>query len=173
MEIDYFDRIIAKDVIEINVKAKVAHFLEKDKQRQKEERKQNEGNLSLDQLLSNGFQPTNTTSLEQEIIIRHREEKYLQSPEYKQFRKALRQEIRKVFDLMSEQEKKVMYLRFFKDYSISQIANALGIARGTAQGYIARGCKHIKFFLDRDIKEQDKIERKKKMKREQKKYTDL
>ena len=62
-----------------------------------------------------------------------------------------------------------MFLRFFKDYSISQIAKALNISKGSAQVYVSRGCKHIKYFLDEDIKEQDKIYRKNKMKREQNK----
>lgn len=186
MIIKYNDRIIAKDKIDVNVNAKVAHFLQKEEQKKvtltndefnalskkkKDEysqRKFEKDLLSFDELVENGFQPSGN-SIEQELYQREKEQRYLSSPEYRSFRQALKEEIRKVFDIMSEQEKKVMYLRFFLDYSLSQIAKTLNIARGTAQEYVATGCKYIKYFLDNDVKEQNKIDRARRMKIEQEK----
>lgn len=175
MEIDYFDKIQTKSLIKVEVKTKVYNFLEKDAKNQEEMRKkEQEMNFcSLDSLMEKGFQPTTNTSIENELNRKHKEEQYLNSPEYKAFRKALRQEIRNVIDIMSEQEKRVMYLRFFKDLSISQIAQLLNISKSSVQEYIRRGCKYIKFFLDKDIKQQDKIEKKKRMQIEQAKYKKL
>ena len=60
--------------------------------------------------------------------------------------------------------KKVMFLRFFKDLSINEIAKELKISKGATQTLIGRGCEYIKFFLDEDIAEQDKKEKERKMK---------
>lgn len=188
MIIKYNDRIIAKDEIDVKVNAKVAHFLQKEeekevtltndefnalskkKQVEYSQRKFEKSLFSFDEMVENGFQPSISNSIEQELYQREKEQQYLASPEYRNFRRALKDEIRKVFDIMSEQEKKVMYLRFFLDYSLSQIAKALDIARGTAQEYLAKGCKYIKYFLDDDIKEQNKKDKARRMKIEQQKY---
>lgn len=187
MKVKFYDRINEKGYVELEVSAKVAHFIEnenkknrrlsnedfnslsKKKQEEYSQRQFEQEMTSLDELMSNGFQPS-CNSIEQAIEQQQRERKYLSSPEYRNFRKALRNEIRKVFDIMSEQIQKVMYLRFFKDYSLSQIAKALDIAKGTAQEYVAKGCKYIKYFLDKDIKEQDKLEKERRMKIEQSKH---
>ena len=163
----YYDRINKRE-IEINVNAKVAHFLkqERDKNRilspeeiarlskkkrqeylqRSFERKQE----SLDQLMYDGFQPSEEDTIEDELCRRYRERKYLASKEYKEFRLQLKKEIRKVLDKMPEQVKKSMYLRFFKDMSIAQIASQLHIQRGAAQSYLSRGTGYIKYFLDKD-----------------------
>lgn len=176
----YYDRINKRE-IEINVNAKVAHFLkqERDKNRKLSpeeiarlskkkrqeylqrsfERKQE----SLDQLMYDGFQPSEEDTIEDELCRRYRERKYLASKEYKEFRIQLKREIRKVLDIMPEQIKKAMYLRFFKDMSIAQIATALNVYKATAQSYLSRGTGYIKYFLDKDIKEQDKKDKERRM----------
>ena len=176
----YYDRINKRE-IEINVNAKVAHFLkqERDKNRilspeeiarlskkkrqeylqRSFERKQE----SLDQLMYDGFQPSEEDTIEDELCRRYRERKYLASKEYKEFRLQLKKEIRKVLDKMPEQVKKSMYLRFFKDMSIAQIASQLHIQRGAAQSYLSRGTGYIEYFLDKDIKEQDKKDKERRM----------
>lgn len=188
MKIKYFDRINANAKIEVKVNAKTAHFLKNEKDKHKtltvdeyntlSKKKQEEysqlkfekGMVSLNELEEKGFEICDSLAIEDSLTLKEYEVRYFQSREYREFRTALKKEIRNVFDKMSVQEKKVMYLRFFKNYSISQVASILGIKKGTAQDYIARGCKHIKYFLDKDIKEQDKLERMRKMKREQKKF---
>jgi len=55
---------------------------------------------------------------------------------------------------MPDMIKKVMFLRFWKDMSIGQIANALHISRSSAQVYVKRGCGYIKDFLNKDIRKQ-------------------
>ena len=92
----YYDRI-NKTEIEVNVNAKVAHFLQKEreknrilspdevaklsKKKQEEyyqrsfERKQE----SLDQLMYDGFQPSEEDTIEDELCRRYRERKYLAS----------------------------------------------------------------------------------------------
>ena len=141
----------------------MAHFLRDDKKRIRKSRKQDKDNLSLEKLLDKGFQPVGMTSVEKEIAKRNREQRYLNSYDYKKFRKSLQKEIRSKMDKIPDYLKPVMFLRFFKNYSIGQIAKTLGISRGTAQQYIARGCKRISGFLNRDIKKQDEIEKNKKM----------
>lgn len=188
MKIEYFDRINAKTNIEVKVNSKTAHFLKNEKDKYKtltndeynalSKKKQEEYNqlkfeksmVSLNEMEEKGFEICDSMTVEESITLKEYEIKYLESREYREFRTALKKEIRSVFDKMSAQEKKTMYLRFFKNYSISQIAKVLGIKKGAAQEYLRRGCKHIQYFLDRDIKEQDKLERMRKMKREQKKF---
>ena len=182
MKRTYYDAINAKAKIEIEVNSKVAHFLDNEEEKKKKltvdeimklpkqkrdeymQREFENDHLSLNQLIDNGFQPCGSGSVEQEIAKKYKEEKYLNSPEYRKFRKTLNEEIRKVIDIMSEQEKRVMFLRFFREMSLAQIARALGISKGSAQEYVANGCKYIKFFLDKDIKEQDKLEKERQMK---------
>lgn len=156
MKIKYYDHF-TKKVIEVNVSVKVAHYIEKERARQKEEREQqeNEPILSLDELIEKGFQPYSLNSIEREIIIREKERKYLNSNEYKKFRADMKDEIKKKFNEMPDYLKKVMFLRFWKDMSISQIANILHVSKGTAQDYVQRGCVYIKDFLNKDIRKQN------------------
>ena len=156
MKIRYFDHF-TKKVIEVNVSVKVAHFIEKERARQKEEREQQakEPILSLDQLKLKGFEPCALCPLEREVIIREKERKYLNSNDYKQFRADMKEEIKKKFNEMSPMVRKAMYLRFWEDLSIGQIASILHITRGAAQTHLQRGCQHIKEFLRKDIKKQD------------------
>lgn len=176
----YYDRINKRE-IEINVNAKVAHFLkqERDKNRilspeeiarlskkkrqeylqRSFERKQE----SLDQLMYDGFQPSEEDTIEDELCRRYRERKYLASKEYKEFRLQLKKEIRKVLDKMPEQVKKSMYLRFFKDCSLREIAKLLNLSIASVREYLSRGCGYIKYFLDKDIKEQDKKDKERRM----------
>lgn len=171
MKIEYLDRINAKAKVEVKVSAKVAHILEEDKEYfkplSKEEienlskRKQNKyyqqefeaGFRSLDEIMDNGFQPSNSSSIENELARQIREERYFKSNEYKAFRKKLLLEIKKQMPKMSE--------RFFKNLSIGGVARELGISKGAAQTSIQRGCKYIKDFLDADIKFQNRKEREK------------
>ena len=55
---------------------------------------------------------------------------------------------------MPDYLKKVMFLRFWKDMSIGQIANALHISRSSAQVYVQRGCGYIKDFLNIEFEKQ-------------------
>lgn len=170
MKLRYFDRFTKKVIItETNVK--VAHYIEKERARQKEEREKQEKEpiLSLDELFEKGYQPVCTHSVEREIFIREKERKYLNSNEYKQFRADMREEIKAKFNEMPDYLKKVMFLRFWKEMSISQIADVLHTKRGTIQGYIQRGCVHIKDFLNRDLKNQ-KAKEKREMERMVKKF---
>ena len=155
MKIRYYDHF-TKKVIETDVSVKVAHYIEKERARQKEEREQQkkEPVLSLDELMENGYQPYSLTTIEREIIIREKERKYLNSNEYKKFRADMKEEIKKKFNEMPDYLKRVMFLRFWKDMSISQIASILHVSKGTAQDYIRRGCVYIKDFLNKDLKKQ-------------------
>ena len=155
MKIRYYDHF-TKKVIETDVSVKVAHYIEKERARQKEEREQQkkEPVLSLDELMENGYQPYSLTTIEREIIIREKERKYLNSNEYKKFRADMKEEIKKKFNEMPDYLKRVMFLRFWKDMSISQIASILHVSKGTAQDYVKRGCVYIKEFLNKDLKKQ-------------------
>lgn len=176
MKINYYDHF-SKQVIEVQTSAKVVHFIqnERDKnkilneeeieklsKKKKEEYYQRDFErdfCSLDEKMENGYQPAIKRTIEMEIEQREREKRYLQSEDYKEFRRKLLQEIKNKMPTMPNYIKKVMYLRFFKEMSIGQIAKTLGIAKGTAQTCIQRGCKFIKEFLDADIKYQNKKER--------------
>ena len=96
MKIRYYDHF-TKKVIETDVSVKVAHYIEKERARQKEEREQQkkEPVLSLDELMENGYQPYSLTTIEREIILREKERKYLNSNEYKKFRADMKEEIKK------------------------------------------------------------------------------
>lgn len=187
MIIKYFDKI-KNEYVDLKVNAKVAHFIEKERNKNKTltddefnklpRKKQEEysqlkfekGLLSLNAMEEKGFEVSETLLFEDIVDIKEYELKYFQSREYRDFRAALKKEIRKVFDDMSVQEQQAMYLRFFKEYSLNRIALAMGVDISSVRSYLQRGSKHIKYFLDDDIKEQDKLDRLKKMKREQKKF---
>ena len=111
--------------------------------------------------MDNGFQPSSSSSIENELARQIREERYFKSNEYIAFRKKLLLEIKKQMPKMSESVKNAMYLRFFKNLSIGGVARELGISKGAAQTSIQRGCKYIKDFLDADIKFQNRKEREK------------
>ena len=172
MKIKVYDTINQKEV-EVDVNAKSAHFIFKNDESLRAQRQEEfeRSCLSLDDLMERGFQPTDNRSLDVEMERREKERQYLESAEYRKFRKSLCREIVKVMDQMSECVRNAMFLRFFKDLSISKIAEILNCDKSTARNNIARGCGYIKYFLDRDIKEQDKLERLKKMELEQKKYS--
>lgn len=188
MKIEYYDRINAEK-IKLDVNPKVAHFIKDEKKKnvvltddefnKLSFKKQDEycqlrferSVISLSEMEENGFELADNVDFEEVAGMRDYEKNYLRSSEYREFRTSLKKEIRNVFDTMSDREKKVMYLRFYRNCSISCIAYKLGISKSSAQEYIARGCKHIKYFLDKDIKEQDKLDKLKKMKREQKKFS--
>ena len=157
MKLRYHD-VIEDKYINVEVSAKIKHFIKKNKKEEKEQEENNRDVLSLDKLLEKGFQPIYGRSIEEELEIREREERYLRSREYQLFRKNLKKAIAMRMDKMSKKIRTVMYLRFFKNYSISKIAEELYVSKGTAQDYIARGVGYIRKFLERDIERQDKIE---------------
>lgn len=176
MKINYYDHF-SKQVIEVQASAKVVHFIQNERDKNKILNEEEIENLSkkkkeeyyqrdferdfcsLDEKMENGYQPAIKRTIEMEIEQREREKRYLQSEDYKEFRRKLLQEIKNKMPTMPDYIKKVMYLRFFKEMSISQIGKVLGFTKSTAQSYIARGCKYIKKFLDEDIKYQNKKER--------------
>lgn len=160
MKIKYYDHV-SRQRITVKVNAKTGHFLEKKREERKENLKNEKevGLCSLSSLLDNGFQISDKVSLDDIVIFRDKERKYLNSNEYKQFRLKLKKEIKNKFDKMSEQVRTAMFLRFFKEMSISQIAAAMHCHKATAQTYLQRGTKVIGKFLNRDIQEQDEIER--------------
>lgn len=189
MKRKYFDTINAKAEIEVEVNAKVAHYLDREQEKnkilpddefeklsdtkQKEyldrigQKEQEESYSSLNQMMDNGFQPATVGTIDQEIELNNWEKEYLASREYKTFVKNLQNEIKSTMAIMPEKIRTVMFLRFFKNLSISQIAKIMGTSKSCAQCYIGRGCHYIKYFLDKDIKKQDKLEREKRMKFEQ------
>ena len=182
----YYDRI-NKTEIEINVNAKISHLFEderlknnflEDKEIEKLPKRQQEmylqeqsekSYLELDKMMDNGFQPSELGTFEEELRLRDWEKKYLKSNDYRRFVKNLQTEIKNTMNIMPEKIRVVMYFRFFKNMSISQIAKILHLSKSTAQDYISKGCGYLKYFLDKDIKKQDKIERERRMKFEQRK----
>ena len=175
MKIEYYDRITQEN-IKIEVTPQVAHQLRMSKKQKEVDRAKRKAAgisfVSLDAMIENGHQFASDFDIERELERREFERKYLNSPEYKRFRNSLREEIAKAMDKMSKCEKQAMFLRFWKEMSIGQIAKTLNIAKGTAQDYLQRGCEKIKKFLEKDIKEQDELERDKKYLRRKKHYFD-
>lgn len=165
MEVKYFDRI-NKSYVEVEVNSKTIHFLKQNKKEmRRQNRQQGEMCVSLDALIDNGFQPASSFDMEEEIERRQRERKYLNSIEYRRFRKSLCDEILRVFDRMPPVIRKCMFLRFFKNMSIGQIATALKLSKSSAQTYLSRGCGYIKDFLEADIRNENRKEMERKLKR--------
>lgn len=173
MEIEFYDTI-NKQMIKVEVTPKVAHQLKMTKRQKEIDRAKRKAAgvtfVSLDAMIENGHQFASDFDIEKELECREFERKYLNSPEYKRFRNSLRQEIARAMDKMSKTEKQAMFLRFWKEMSIGQIAKTLGIAKGTAQDYLQRGCQKIKKFLEKDIKEQDELERDRKYQKRKKNF---
>ena len=171
MRMRYYDGF-QEEWITIDVDAKVKHEFQNRRKEREEDRKERKKYgikfKSIERMKEvEKAELVCELTLEQEYEIREKEIKYLQSPQYRRFRNQLCEEIRLNFDKMSPMVRKSMYLRFFKDYSIAQIAKCLNIAKGTAQEYLSRGTSYIAYFLDADIEEQKKIERERRMKRAQ------
>ena len=76
MKIEIFDKI-SNSKIEVEVSAKVAHFIEEEKKKRKEQiqAEREIGFLSLDELMENGFQPIAARSIEEELEIQYKEAK--------------------------------------------------------------------------------------------------
>ena len=168
MRMRYFDAIQGK-WIAIDVDAKVKHEFQNRRKEREEDRKERKKYgikfKSIERMREvEKAELVCELTLEQEYELTQKEIKYLQSWEYKKFRGQLCDEIKKNFDKMPPMVKKSMFLRFFKNYSIAQIAKCLNIAKSTAQDYLSRGTAYIAYFLDEDIKIQDKIDREKRMK---------
>ena len=156
MKVKYYSHLEGC-VIYVDVNAKVAHALEKFK-KQRKKRLNDESHysfISLNEMVENGHDIPDEVSLDDIIILRDKERKYLESNEYRRFYTRLRNEISSNFSKMSEKVREAMFLRFFKNMSIGQIANILHCHKSTARTYLQRGTKYISAFLNQDIKEQD------------------
>lgn len=159
MKIKYYSHLEGC-VIYVEVNAKVAHALEMFK-KQRKKRINNESNysfVSLNQIAENGFDIPDEVNLEDMVIVRDKDRRYLESNEYRKFYSRLKKEISSKFNIMSENVRKAMFLRFFKNMSIGQIAQVMNCQRGTAQKYLQRGTRYIRNFLNADIREQDEKE---------------
>ena len=89
-------------------------------------------------------------------FLQAKKKKRFSNRQYKEFRVEIDKDLRKILDIMPEQIKNVLLLRFFKNMPFSEIASKLNIKKGTVQSYLNRGINHIRFFLDDNIKEQEK-----------------
>ena len=180
MEIEYFDHISGKN-LKVKTNIKVAHLINEEKQKfkylpakkvkrlsknkreryyqQKFEREQ----ISLDYLISRGFQPMDNFDINSEISKIYKEDKFFKSAGYKNFRMSLKKEFRVIIDKLSAQQKKVLCLRLLKNMSLSQIASELNISKGTVQNYISNAYKDIKFFLNKNISTKDKLKKERRM----------
>ena len=157
MKVKYYSHLEGCDIY-VKVNAKVAHALE-DFKEQRKNRLNDESHysfISLNEMVENGHDIPDEVSLDDIIILRDRERRYLESNEYRRFYTRLRNEISNKFDKMSVKVREAMFLRFFMNMSIGQIAKALNCHKATAQTYLQRGTKYINAFLNKDIKEQDK-----------------
>lgn len=164
MKEKYYDNFSHKKIT-VQVNSKVSKYL---KQNKKEMRKieRNEFGfiISLDKLSDAGFQASDPITFKDQIDIKEKEQKLLNSRSYKSFRKSLQQEITGKMDKMSDKVKIAMYLRFFKNMSLSQIAKEMDIAIWTVRTHLQRGTESIKKFLEKDIKKEDEKDRYKKYK---------
>lgn len=151
----------SKQFIWVKVSKAVKDQIIKDNKEEQSIREQKKHEVSLDKLIAKGVQFADHFDIEKEVAKRERERKIINSNDYKKFRGGLQESIKRNLYKMSDMEKKAMFLRFFKDMSISAIAEELGITRGSAQSYLQRGCKKIKKYLEADLENQRKITSKK------------
>jgi len=157
MKVKYYSHLEGC-VVYVDVNVKVAHALESFK-KQRKKRLNDESHykfISLNKIVEMGHDIPDHVDLDDIVILREKDKKYLQSNDYKRFYRRLRKEISSKFDIMGEKIREAMFLRYFKNMSIGQVAKAMNCSKSTAQTHLQRGTKHIKEFLDRDIEEQDK-----------------
>lgn len=169
MKIKYYSHLEGCDIY-VNVNAKVAHALEKfKKQRKKRLNKESHYKfISLNKIVEMGHDIPDHVNLDDIIILRDKDRKYLQSNEYRRFYTRLRKEINSKLNIMGDQVAKAMFLRFFKNMSIGQIAKIMECERGTVQVYLQRGTGYISDFLNEDIKRQDEIDSRRTIRRAKK-----
>lgn len=162
MKVKYYNNFSRKK-INVRVNSDVAKYLTENKREMRRiERYETGVIVSLDELTDAGFQPVDPVLLEERINLQEKEKKYLNSRRYKSFRKSLQHEISKKMDMMSDKVKIAMYLRFFENMSLSQIAKEMNIAIWTVRTHLERGTSYIKKFLEEDIKREDEKERNRK-----------
>lgn len=87
-------------------------------------------------------------SMEVRNLLTKMEREYLQSALYKQFRIDLCNEIKIKFCQMKPKVRIAMYLRWFKDMSIIQIAALLKVQNWEAQALLRKGTSYIADFLN-------------------------
>ena len=87
-------------------------------------------------------------SMEVRNLLTKIEKEYLQSALYKKFRIELCDEIKMKFCQMKPKVRKAMYLRWFKDMSIIQIAALMKIRNWEAQALLRKGTRYISDFLN-------------------------
>ena len=87
-------------------------------------------------------------SMEVRNLLTKMEREYLQSALYKQFRIELCNEIKIKFCQMKPKVRMAMYLRWFKDMSIIQIAALMKVQNWEAQALLRKGTSYIAEFLN-------------------------
>lgn len=174
MKIKFYNHI-AKEIEEVDVQPQVANYLESQRKKvaRNKAREARIGIISLNELEEKGIYLCEEFDIDEEVEKRTSREKYLNSIEYKKFRNEVRKEISRNFNKMSKRVQQAMFLRFYRNYTISQIAKTLKITKGAAQEYLRRGTVAIKTFLENDIKEQDRLDRLNKEKMELEKIKKL
>lgn len=85
------------------------------------------------------------------FLKKARKRKLINSNDYKKFMGGLQPNIKNIFCKMSNMEKKVMFLRFFKEMSLGGIAEELDCAKGSVQSYLLRVFKKMKKYLDEEF----------------------
>lgn len=104
--------------------------------------------------LKNRMQGVETFDYEK-VVKKDNKLKIINSNDYKKFIGGLQPNIKNIFCKMSNMEKKVMFLKFFKDMSFGSIAEELDCVKGTVQCYFKRGCTKFKKYLDDEFAMQE------------------
>lgn len=115
-------------------------------------RKANREGVSLETLHEmSGFEPEDLHDVEQELI-----EAEQKLAEQKQFLK-----VRRLVSSLDEKYQEVLYLRFFEDLKIREIAQILGKREGTIKSLISRALGRLRILVTskRSVTEDDRIKK--------------
>ena len=75
---------------------------------------------------------------------------YLTSYEFRLFRFGLLKETRKEFDKISNQQKRVVFLKFNRNLSLAEIAVKLNITKSSVQTHLSRALKNLRVLLENE-----------------------
>ena len=137
---------------QIEVSAKVKHFLDADNARLKRDNnKYNEHTTSFDAFTFKKHNLINENTAYEDYLTHEQEVAELNSEPTQDYLKLLREVLRENKNSFTLQQQKIIILRFNKNKSIAEIAKIMGVSKGTMQSYLARICGKIEKLIQKNL----------------------
>ena len=137
---------------QIEVSAKVKHFLDADNARLKRENNRyNEYTTSFDAFTFKKHNLINEKTAYEDYLTYEQEVAELNSQPTQDYLKLLRKVLRENKSSFTLQQQEIIVLRFNKHKSIAEIAKIMSVSKGTMQSYLSRICGKIEKLIQKNL----------------------